>query len=182
MSAIARRYARAVVDAAQEKGGGPAVEALTEQMYALREVYLESVELREVLLNPSLKDEQARVIEAVAKGLGLAEEARSLLRVLVEARRVKLLPEVAAAVQSVADERAGRLRAQVTATVALSETQAKRIAKALERRLGKPVVVTTAVDASLLGGLVCQVGDLTLDASLKRQLELLGERLAQQAH
>ncbi|MBI3180400.1 MAG: ATP synthase F1 subunit delta, partial [Deltaproteobacteria bacterium] len=168
MSAVARRYARAVVDAAAERAGAGAIDALTEEMQSLAGAFAGSAELREALLNPSLKAEQARVIDAVAGKLGLAQEALSLVRVLVEASRVNLLPEVAAEVQAVADERAGRLRAHVSAPLALSEAQSKRIGKALERRFGKAVVVSTSVDASLLGGLVCQVGDLTLDASLRR--------------
>ena len=64
----------------------------------------------------------------------------------------------------------GRLRARVTSAEPLTPTAVDRVRRALEERTGKKVIVETAVDASLIGGVVAQVGDLVLDGSVRTQL------------
>ena len=91
--------------------------------------------------------------------------------------RMAHLADVVQDLLAFADEKAGRLRALVKSAIALTPDQEKRISGALEKRLGKPVSIESTIDPSLLGGLVCQVGDLTLDNSVKRQLELVRDRL-----
>ena len=52
-----------------------------------------------------------------------------------------------------------------------------RVRRALEKRTGKKVIVETAVDANLIGGIVARVGDLVLDGSVRAQLEEMRRRL-----
>ncbi len=181
MSAIARRYARAVVLAAEEKGGANAVEALCDALKGLGDAFHDSEELRELLLNPVFKSERAAILSEVAKKLGLSDQARALVQLLSERDRISILDEVVLEVEAIADEHAGRLRAHVSSAMELTDSQIKRIAAALEQRLGQPVVVSVEIDSELLGGLVCRVGDLTLDNSLRRQLEVLREQLERQS-
>ena len=177
MTAIARRYARAGVEAAHESGGAAAVEALADGLRHFSAAFLDSEELRELLNNPALEQERSRVLELVLEKLDVSKEVRGLVRLLSGLGRVGILEAVAAEVEEAADELAGRARAHVTSAIALTDSQKQRIAKALEGRLGRKVVVSVHVDSQLLGGLVCQVGDLTLDSSLRRQLEVLREQL-----
>jgi F-type H+-transporting ATPase subunit delta len=136
-----------------------------------------STELREVLRNPVLKNERAAVLAAVMSKLGLIEPAAALVRVLVDGDRIDDLEDVVEGVEALADAQAGRVRAVVKSAIPLSEAQMQRLGKALEKRVGRPVAVTVQLEPELLGGLVCQVGDLTFDSSLRRQLKQLRERL-----
>jgi F-type H+-transporting ATPase subunit delta len=180
VSALAKRYAKAALEAAQEaKGEG--TEGLAKGLGDLARAVAESPTLQEVLRNPVLKDERGKLLDALLGKLQVAGVAAKLVRLLSDNNRIDLLPEVAQQVEALADVRAGRLRAEVRSAVALSEAQAQRLTKALEKRLGQPVLVETSVDPQLLGGLVCQVGDLTFDSSLKRQLAILTERLGAHA-
>lgn len=182
MSAVARRYARAVVDAAIERRGKESVLALATGLKAFRDLLRVSGELHELLLNPALHDEQESVLGEVLKKLQLSEEAGALVRLLADRRRIDLLDDVVMQVEAIADESAGRVRAYVTSPMALTEPQVRRVATALERRLGVRVEVSVEINPELLGGLVCQVGDLTLDSSVRRQLTLLKEQLARPVH
>jgi F-type H+-transporting ATPase subunit delta len=180
MTAIARRYARAAVDSAAGKGSAE-VERLAAGLTDFRDAYRESEELRELIHNPVFEDEREQVLGRVLDGLGLSDDARGLVRLLAERGRVNILDSVTAEVEAIADERAGRVRAHVATALALTDKQRERVGKALERRLGRTVLVTEHVDPELLGGLVCRVGDLTLDSSVRRQLEVLREQLEKSA-
>jgi F-type H+-transporting ATPase subunit delta len=134
-----------------------------------------------VVLNPALKDSREGVLEALFIAAGLTDETRNLLRLLAERDRIGILDALVVEVESIADDRAGRRRAYVAAPVKLAAAQVKRIGAALEARFNCPVTVTTEVDPDMLGGLVCRVGDLTLDYSVRRQLEILRENLEAEA-
>ncbi len=178
MSAAAgKRYARAAVEAAMGNGGVAAVQKLSEGLGQFREAYAQSSELREVLSNPALKDVRESILRAILGKLDASTETANLVLLLAENDRVSALDDVAKDINSIADEKAGRLRALVKSAIALDSAQEGRIAKALEKRLGQPVTVATELDPSLLGGLVCQVGDLTFDSSIKRQLEIVRDKL-----
>lgn len=172
-----KRYARAAVEAAMDRGGISAVQEVSKGMTAFQAAYNESAELREILSNPAIKDAREDVLKAILKKVNASLETTNLVLLLAENDRVGCLSDVVQDLISIADERAGRLRGLVRSAIALTAEQEKRIAQALEKRLGKPVFIETAVDPNLLGGLVCQVGDLTFDNSVKRQLEMVRDRL-----
>jgi F-type H+-transporting ATPase subunit delta len=177
MSAIARRYARAAVEVAEQKGGIPAIEALVAGLAAFRAAFKTSPELREVLRNPALREQRQVALEAVIKKLGLTAETTRVVTLLADRERLSVLDEVVAETEALADERMGRVRAYVTTAVALGDVQAQRLARALEKRFGQPVALSIKIDPGILGGLVCQVRDVTMDSSVRNQLESLRERL-----
>ena len=57
-SAAGKRYARAAVEAALERAGVSAVESLSKEIVLFQLAYNESAELREILDNPSIKNER----------------------------------------------------------------------------------------------------------------------------
>jgi len=182
MSAVAKRYARAGVEAASERGGPEAVEALASGMKGFLESYNGSSELRELIANPVFKGERDITFRAILNQAGLGHETASLLMALISADRMAEIPAVEREVQELADEGAGRLRARVQSVVELTPEQTGRIAAILSKRLGSDVVVEVEINSSLMGGLVCQVGDLAFDSSLKRQLELIRDQLQSSAN
>jgi F-type H+-transporting ATPase subunit delta len=52
-----------------------------------------------------------------------------------------------------------------------------RVRRSLEQRTGKQVIVETAVDPELVGGLSARVGDLIIDGSVRTQLSDLRAKL-----
>lgn len=175
MSAVARRYARAAVLAAQEQGGRERVDAVLSSLRGFHAAYQTSGELREILHNPALISAREQVLAAVVAKLAMPDEAAKLLHLLVGRARIEILPHVVTEVETIADELAGRLRAYVTSVIPLTDAQEKRLSEALSRRVGVKVVLSAEVAPEILGGLVCRVGDLTLDGSLSRQLANLRE-------
>ncbi|MEL6761819.1 MAG: ATP synthase F1 subunit delta [Myxococcota bacterium] len=179
MSTLGKRYARAAVQAAQEHDE---VEALIRDIIAFRAQFRENAELQQLLTNPALVNDRAPVLDTILEKSGLCASARNLVRTLAERDRMDVLHDVVEAAERIADELAGRLHAEVWSPMVLDEGQQRSLQEALEKRLGRAVMVDVNVAPELLGGLVVQVGDLKFDSSIKRQLEILRERLEAAAH
>ena len=70
------------------------------------------------------------------------------------------------------------VKATVTSAAELSAAELDAIKVALRKRFNREVDVTTAVDASLIGGAVIDAGDVVIDGSLKGKLARLQTALA----
>lgn len=172
---VARRYARALFGIGVDAGN---FEALGQEIGDLATLWTAAPDLRELLENPVFRpDEKRKVLEQILPRVAPTAEVRRLALLLLERRRITLLPAIARAYRDLADAHTGRVRARVTSAEPLTAAAADRVRRALEERTGKKVIVETAVDPSLIGGVVAQVGDLVLDGSVRTQLSDLRSKL-----
>jgi len=174
--ATARRYAKALFAVARESA---AVEAVGKELASFLEILDAQPELQGVLQRPWIKPAERRAVaHEVAQRAGLGKLVQDFVSLVVARGRADHLREMAAAYQTLADEAAGRVRAEVRTAVALTPDEKQRLEARLGRSLGKQIVLTETVDRGLLGGFIAQVGSLVLDSSLDGQLRTLRERLA----
>jgi F-type H+-transporting ATPase subunit delta len=66
----------------------------------------------------------------------------------------------------------------ITSAVELDERMAKDVGKRIEEQTGQRVELTTKVDPEVLGGLVMQVGNMVMDATVRSRLERLRKQVA----
>ncbi len=171
---IAARYAQAAFEAAKDAG---AVEKTLEQLSLIGRLIREHPELRQLLFNPDGEaQEKLGVLERVLKG-AWSDVVRAFIQVVVSRSRSELLPEMADAFQTLVDKDQGRLRAVVRCAHPLPEAVLSRLRKRLEHRERKEIVVTTAVDPELLGGLQILLDHRVIDSSVQRQLAQLRQQL-----
>ena len=95
------------------------------------------------------------------------------LQSLVTHRRQMLIPEIAREYLDLVDEAEGRMHARVTLARESSDAEVKAIAAQLTRVFGKEVLPHGAIDPSIMGGLVVNVGDTVLDGSVRKRLGTL---------
>jgi F-type H+-transporting ATPase subunit delta len=134
--------------------------------------------LRQTLENPVFRPSEKRaVLEQILPRVAPTAEVRRLALLLLERRRILLLPAIARAYRDLADAHTGQVRAKVTSAEQLAPAALERVRRSLEQRTGKKVIVEAAVDAALIGGVVAQVGDLVLDGSVRTQLADLRQKL-----
>jgi len=99
------------------------------------------------------------------------------LQSLVKHRRQMLIPEIAREYLDLVDQAEGRMHARVTVAREASEAEVKDIASQLSRLFGKDVVPHMAVDPSIIGGVVVNVGDTVLDGSVRKRLATMRRRM-----
>ena len=119
------------------------------------------------------RDEQAGAIAAIAAKMGLSALVANTLALMAQKRRLFVLPHlVTALIARIAAEK-GEVTAEVTSAAALTADQAKKLAATLKARVGKDVKLKTAVDGSLIGGLVVKLGSTMIDTSVRSKLAAL---------
>jgi F-type H+-transporting ATPase subunit delta len=169
MSVAHRTYARALFEAAKEKGRLAQVrEELGDFVAAVDEV----PELDAMLRNPQL-DPRAKA-QALEDVLGGADQlVRNFLLLTVEKNRAGQLREIHREFERLMAAEERRLTVEVTTAYELSEDETRQIVGQIERASGRPVDATRSVDPNLIGGIILQAGSLRLDASVRSRLERL---------
>jgi F-type H+-transporting ATPase subunit delta len=71
-----------------------------------------------------------------------------------------------------------RLDVTVVSAVELDEAVVTKIGQEVERQTGEEVDLSSRVDAGILGGIVLQVGNMVLDASIRSRLDKLRKTVA----
>ncbi len=172
-NARARRYAKAVFELAREQGQ---VEAWAERLGEVRGL-LTNPDASGVLFNPAIPSvKRVELVGELAGGFGT--EASNLARMVVATGRPELIDGIVEEYGGLADAEAGRVRATATTAVALEPGDSERLARELSERLGKEVRLEVKVDPAIIGGMVLQVGDRLVDASVATRLQQLRRRLA----
>ncbi|MEA2545106.1 MAG: F-type H+-transporting ATPase subunit delta [Chloroflexota bacterium] len=168
-----RRYADAAFEIALRDG---TVETWREELDTAA-VTSTSGELESILANPALPlDQRVTVAEKVfAK---LSGPVRNLVLLMVRRNRIEQLPRVAAEFRRLDDRHNGLTHATATSAAALGADEIRAITARLEELTGGQIALETAVDPSLLGGLVVRVGDRLIDGSVRGRLERLRGQLA----
>lgn len=166
LSTVARPYAEALAQVARETGSW---DAWSETLNLLAAVCSDP-EVEALIRNPAVTD--ARIVELVQSVVAgkATPGSDNLLHILAENDRLTLLPVIAAQFEAARAQAAGSLDAHIISAFALDNAQVAAICARLEARYQRKLVATHAVDASLIGGVIIQVGDEVMDASVRGKL------------
>lgn len=175
-SQVAERYARAIFELGVEAGQLP---ALTEQIRSFADSYAGSRELQAVLGNPLVEAEKrSAVLSDVAGRVGLTGVGLSAIRLLADRNRLGSISEIAQRLVSLADEKAGVVRATVTSAGPLPESFYQRLTQELEAATSRKVTIERKEDPSLIAGVITRIGDNTIDGSVKGRLAEIQRQLS----
>lgn len=173
MSLVDRVYARALYDAALDRG---AVDRVARELGAVAQAIRELPQLRSLVGNPQVDAaSKAAVLEAALDEPD--ELVRNFLRLLAEKGRAGRIEGIHAELEEAIARAAGQLKVTLTTAYELSDEEAKEIASRIERVSGKRVEAERKVDPALIGGIVVQAGSLRADASVRGRLERMRQEL-----
>ena len=174
MAAAQRMYARALFEAAHERGR---LEAVSADFVALAAMLEDVPELQAFLHSPQIEPAgKAEVLDQIAAGAD--ELVRNFVRLVAEKGRGGELAEMNAELETLVARSQNRLAVELTTSYELSDQEAGSIVAAIEEASGRTVEATRSVDPSLIGGLVLQIGSHRADGSVRGRLERLRHELA----
>jgi F-type H+-transporting ATPase subunit delta len=124
----------------------------------------------------SYAETAARALHGAVHDLNEADSNLALKRfvdLLAAKGRLALIPRILEAYERVAKSAGGGLTATVVAAGNVPHEVQSQLATALAEKTKVPVEVQASADPGLLGGAVIRYGDILLDDTVKRKLELL---------
>lgn len=172
-STIARPYAVAAFELAKEQNDL----ARWSDMLGFAAVVVVDEAMQEYINNPKVgSDMLARLMVEVC-GDQLNELGKNFLKVLVENKRLSVLPEIVSLYNQLRADAEKTIEAEVISAFPLSDAQQASLQEGLKRRLGREVSLSSKIDENLIGGAIVRAGDLVIDGSVSGQLDKLATTL-----
>jgi F-type H+-transporting ATPase subunit delta len=173
--ASAARYARALLDVVIKDGNPEQVE---QELIAFTELVERTPQLRKAFSSPAVPTSAKRgIIEQVIARMQLSAPLARLLLMLADGERLVLIANLAPAYSAALREHRQIVQAEVTTALPMPAEQLAQFENRLAQATGRRVMMTSRVDASLIGGAVARVGSVVYDGSVAKQLEKMRERL-----
>jgi F-type H+-transporting ATPase subunit delta len=175
-SGVAERYALALLGLADDRRQTDSgmVDRIAADLDRLAALWRNDGDFRAFVADPRLDSvSQRKGAFAVLERVGIGEEVRNLVGVLIANRRLAQLPQVAASFGLQLAARRGQQAAEVTSAHALSDVQRTQISARLTEAGYSGVRLTEHVDPTILGGLIVRIGSRLYDNSIKSNLQRL---------
>lgn len=163
-------YASALIEIARAEGS---LETVEDELFRFGRTVVGSDELRNALTDEAIPAARRQSIVESLLGGKAHPTTMNLVSFVVGAGRARDLPAIIDALVGKAASQKNKVVAEVRTAYPLTDDQRTRMAAALANATGKQVEVKVIIDASVLGGVVAQVGDTVIDGSIRRRLEQL---------
>ncbi len=177
MEELAQVYGHALFEVASEHG---VIDEVREQLGQFADELDQNRDLQVFLFSPYFSSQEKK--DGIRKIVdGADERFLNFLELLAERHRMPAIFRIRRAYDALWREENKLLPVTVTSAVELDEGLVKGLGERIEEQTGKKVELTSKVDADVLGGLVLQVGNMVLDASIRNRLEQLRKQVARAA-
>jgi len=177
MDEAARVYAEALFDVAKKKGK---LDAIGDELAQFADALSGDRELQVFFFSPYFSsNEKADGLKRAISGAD--DEFVNFLELLIEKQRMPEIFRIRRQFEEMWKKENRRIDVTVTSAVELDPSVVEKIGGEIERQTGQKVELASRVDEEILGGVVLQVGNMVLDASIRSRLEKLRKSVAQAA-
>ena len=174
MEEIAIVYARSLFEVALEQGD---LDDVRDQLTQFAAAVDENRDLQVFFFSPYFSTQEKK------DGLGaMLTDAQptltNFLELLLEKHRMPAIFRIKRQLDRLWEDENRLLPVQITSATPLDETTIAQIGDRIGEQTGRRVELTSRVEPDILGGLVVQVGNSILDASIANRLEQLRKQVA----
>lgn len=173
LTTIARPYARALFSLAKEMDQ---TEQWSKNLIALSDVCA-IPEIIALMSNPKISHRDLLDVIIGVAGIANDVQMKNFLRLLIENKRLSLIPEISRQFEELMAKEKGALRVDLILAHEMDESDTAKITEALRRHFDKNIELHTMQDKSLLGGVIIKAGDLVIDGSVRGKLESLAQAI-----
>ena len=170
----ARRYAAALFENAKKSDS---VAKAGDDLRLVAEVVSRLPRLKLVLAQPLVTETRKKEALKDTFGDNIAPSTMAFLNLLVDKRRINLLPEVEQEFGRRALAHRNVAYATAISAVPMTPEQTEALRQSLEGRTGMGIELETDIDPRLIGGVLVRIGDTVWDGTVKGKLERLREQL-----
>ena len=177
MEEIAEVYSRSLFDVAKEQGD---LDRIHDELGEFADALAGDHDLQVFFFSPYFSSQEKK--DGLGKMVDDADENLvRFLELLAERHRMPVLFRIRRAFDDLWRKENKRLPVKVTSAIELDQEMVDDIGKKIEEQTGQRIELSSRVDPEVLGGLVLQVGNMVLDASVRNRLEKLRKSVARAA-
>lgn len=175
-------YASALYTAAVKTS---ALEPTAKALSALGDLVTQDKKLNSILSTPTLTDaDKSAIVAELEKSLGASnsnETVKGFLSTLAANNRLSLLKSVTERFGEIMSAARGEVEVTVTSAQQLDNKTLNRLETAVSKSQyvgsGKKLKVTNTVNPEIIGGLVVEIGDRTIDLSVSSKIAKMNKLL-----
>ncbi|MGI8426680.1 MAG: ATP synthase F1 subunit delta [Actinomycetota bacterium] len=167
-------YAKALFEIAKAEGD---ITRVADELFRIARTLETEHELRQTLTDIAVPLTGKEKLLSDLLGSRVSPHTLNILKFIIGQGRSRDLVEISDELARIAEEESNKEIGVVRSAVPLDAEQARRLEQALGAAIGKQVTVKVVVDATIVGGVVAQVGDVVIDGSVAHKFELLKQHL-----
>ena len=168
---VVKRYAQALLEIGQADGQ---FEQYGRELQQMAGLLAEVGDLARALVSPAFPEGvRQKMLDGILKKAGLSRMVDNFIRLLMDKGRLADLADIAESYNTLADQVRGIIRAKVVSAMPLDQAQVSAIRESLAKYTGRQVELSAEEDPNIIGGLVAHLGDLTIDGSVRTQINKL---------
>jgi len=171
----ASRYSLALYELATEANKLNEIEDHSSSIISL---IVTSEDFRSLIKDPTNnKVDQLNALKKISEQYKLNELLTKFLSFLITKRRFFYVDKILKSFIETCSIKRGELKAELTSAKDLTEKEVNNIKEELTKNFSSKIKLNYKHDASLIGGLIVQVGSTMVDTSIKNKLQQIENRM-----
>ncbi len=152
---------------------------LYEQLKKIKELFDRQQKLYEFLESPLNNfEDKEKIIERISESLELDDKIINFIRLLIKNYRLQYYAGILELVKEMYYKEHNIEIAEVKTALPINEEIKMQLKKVLEEKTGKKLIIRYGIDEEIIGGVIVKIGSTIYDGSIKKQLELLKNKIA----
>ena len=173
---VSKKWAKALIELVQENENISKENVLSD-LRSVAETFAESVELSNVINNPSISTEEKQIVICKLFQEKVLPLVYNFLFALNLKKRLNLVSEIADEYEKELENLKNIVRVNITSAIDLSDDIKNNIKTRVAEKLQKDIRVDWGVDADIIAGLIFNINDTVVDNSIKHKLDKLSESI-----
>lgn len=169
-SVAAKRYANALFEVAKEN---QQLEIVERDLHLIVDTIFSDQAIISFLNHPQIEAGEKKKVITKSFAENVTQIFMNLMFLLIDSHRQNELPAILEEYTKIANEDRGIIGVEVRTIDELGEDEKGKLAKALAKEFNKEIILNNIVDASIVGGVVINIGDKVYDGSIKTKLNVM---------
>lgn len=170
----AKRYAKAIIDIASDKG---VIDVIEKDMSLIITTFESSIDLKTTIFNATINgDVKKNVLLEVFSSVDSI--TKNVFEVLRQNKRFELLVTIAEQYRLEFESINNMQQVQVTTAFAMTEAIEKQVLAKIATLSDKKIILKNTLDPSIIGGFIIRIGDQQYNASVGQKLRTLSRELS----
>ena len=169
MEEIAVVYARSLFEVAKDRDK---LDTVRDQLGAFVDALSQTRELQVFFFSPYFSSQEKK--DGLERAVTDADPVvLNFLELLIEKHRMPVIFRIRSNFDRLWEDENQLLPVEITSAVELDQSVAKQLGDRIAEQTGRKVELSSRVEPEILGGIVVQVGNSVLDASIRNRLDQL---------